>query len=173
MSSSLSRSVLAALALCAVTPVYAADVSACLITKTDTNPFFVKMKEGAQAKAKELGVKLQTFAGKIDGDTESQVQAIETCIASGAKGILLVPSDSAGIVPQVKKARDAGILVIALDTGVALVTDKPIPGVEFDLLRGGAEALLGMTTRRRSPDRRHPRRQSPHVVRLDARRRLP
>ena len=35
-----------------------------LITKTDTNPFFVKMREGAEAKAKELGVDLQTFAGK-------------------------------------------------------------------------------------------------------------
>ena len=38
--------------------------SACLITKTDTNPFFVKMKEGAQAKADELGVKLTACAGR-------------------------------------------------------------------------------------------------------------
>ena len=94
----------------------AADIGACLITKTDTNPFFVKMKEGATAKAAELGVALKTYAGKIDGDSESQVAAIETCIADGAKGILLTASDTAGIVPAVKKARDAGILVIALDT---------------------------------------------------------
>ncbi|TPE53312.1 sugar ABC transporter substrate-binding protein [Amaricoccus solimangrovi] len=94
----------------------AADVNACLITKTDTNPFFVKMKEGALAKAEELGVGLKTYAGKIEGDNESQVQAIETCVADGAKGILLVPTDSKGIVESVKKARDAGILVIALDT---------------------------------------------------------
>lgn len=94
----------------------AADVGACLITKTDTNPFFVKMKEGAIAKAKELGVSLKTYAGKIDGNSESQVAAIETCIADGAKGILLTASDTAGIVPAVKKARDAGMLVIALDT---------------------------------------------------------
>jgi fructose transport system substrate-binding protein len=33
-----------------------AGAKACLITKTDTNPFFVKMKEGAEAKAAELGV---------------------------------------------------------------------------------------------------------------------
>lgn len=83
----------------------AADVGACLITKTDTNPFFVKMKEGAIAKAKELGVSLKTYAGKIDGDFESQVAAIETCIADGAKGILLTASDTAGIVPAVKGAR--------------------------------------------------------------------
>jgi len=87
-----------------------------LITKTNTNPFFVKMKEGAQQKAAELGVELRTFAGRYDGDNESQVQAIENLIASGAKGILITPSDPAGIVPTIQKARDAGLLVIALDT---------------------------------------------------------
>lgn len=90
--------------------------AACLITKTDTNPFFVKMKEGANAKAEELGVSLKSYAGKVDGDHESQVAAIETCIADGAKGILLTASDTKAIVPAVKQAQDAGILVIALDT---------------------------------------------------------
>ncbi len=93
-----------------------AQTGACLITKTDTNPFFVKMKEGASAKADELGIDLQTFAGKIDGDNETQVAAVETCIASGAKGILITPSDSKAIVPTIQKAREAGVLVIALDT---------------------------------------------------------
>ncbi|MEL7204738.1 MAG: sugar ABC transporter substrate-binding protein [Pseudomonadota bacterium] len=88
----------------------------CLITKTDTNPFFVKMREGAAAKAEELGMTLKAFAGKVDGDHETQVQAIETCIADGAKGILLTASDTSSIVPSVQQARDAGLLVIALDT---------------------------------------------------------
>jgi fructose transport system substrate-binding protein len=87
-----------------------------LITKTDTNPFFVKMREGAQAKADELGMELRAFAGRYDGDNETQVEAIESLIAAGAAGILITPSDSAGIVPTVQKARDAGLLVIALDT---------------------------------------------------------
>ncbi len=94
----------------------AQDVSACLITKTDTNPFFVKMKEGAEAKAAELGVTLKSFAGKIDGDHETQVAAIETCIADGASGILITASDTSAIVQSVQKARDAGLVVIALDT---------------------------------------------------------
>lgn len=97
-------------------PASAQEVGACLITKTDINPFFVKMKEGATAKAQELGVNLSTFAGKVDGDHETQVQAIESCIASGAKGILITASDTKAIVPVVQKARDAGLLVIALDT---------------------------------------------------------
>ncbi|SFQ57805.1 fructose transport system substrate-binding protein [Roseivivax halotolerans] len=91
-------------------------VSACLITKTETNPFFVKMREGAEAKAEELGIELNSYAGQIDGDHESQVAAIETCIANGASGILITASDTAAIVDPVQQARDAGLLVIALDT---------------------------------------------------------
>ena len=44
------------------------EVTIGLITKTETNPFFVKMKEGAQAQAKKDNVKLLTAAGKSDGD---------------------------------------------------------------------------------------------------------
>lgn len=91
-------------------------VSACLITKTDTNPFFVKMREGAEAAAAEAGITLRSFAGQVDGDHETQVAAIETCILDGASGILLTASDTSSIVGAVTQARDAGLLVIALDT---------------------------------------------------------
>ncbi|GLZ01424.1 substrate-binding domain-containing protein [Actinoplanes sp. NBRC 103695] len=87
-----------------------------LITKTDTNPFFVKMKEGAEKAATAQGVELQSFAGKQDGDNEAQVQAIENLISAGAKGFLITPSDSKAIVPSIDKAKQAGLLVIALDT---------------------------------------------------------
>lgn len=96
--------------------------SACLITKTDTNPFFVKMREGAAKKAADLGISLKSYAGKVDGDNESQVAAIETCIADGASGILLTASDTAAIVPSVEQAREAGLLVIALDTPLEPIT---------------------------------------------------
>ncbi|MEM8732192.1 MAG: sugar ABC transporter substrate-binding protein [Pseudomonadota bacterium] len=123
-------------------------VAACLITKTDTNPFFVKMREGATAKAEELGIELSSYAGKVDGDNETQVAAIETCIANGAKGILLTASDTAGIVPTVKQARDAGILVIALDTplepidsaDMTFATDNFLAG---ELIGRWAAATLG------------------------------
>src|SRR5687768_17744753 len=87
-----------------------------LITKTETNPFFVKMKEGAESKASELGLDLQSFAGKKDGDNESQVAAVESLIGAGAKGILITPNNSSAIVPSVDKARQQGLLVVALDT---------------------------------------------------------
>ena len=105
-----------ALGMVASAPAWADSIIVGLITKTDNNPFFVKMRDGASAKAKELGITLQTFAGKYDGDNDSQVAAIESLISAGAKGILITPSDTKAIVPTVKKARDAGLLVIALDT---------------------------------------------------------
>ena len=87
-----------------------------LITKTETNPFFVKMKEGAAEAAKAQGAKLLTGAGKADGDNAGQVTAMENMIAAGAKTILITPSDSKAIVPSIQKARAKGVLVIALDS---------------------------------------------------------
>lgn len=132
----------------AVTSAHADSVAACLITKTDTNPFFVKMREGAAAKAAELGIALSSFAGRIDGDHETQVAAIETCIANGVDGILLTASDTAAIVPAVQQARDAGILVIALDTplepidsaDMTFATDNFLAG---ELIGQWAAAALG------------------------------
>ncbi len=95
----------------------AADL-ACLITKNNTNPFFVKMKEGAEAAAAAAGLDFQAYAGEKDGDAAPQITAIENCVAAGAKGILITASnDSVG--PALKEARAAGILVIALDTPLA------------------------------------------------------
>ena len=93
----------------------AADIVG-LITKTEGNPFFVKMREGAEAKATELGLELRSFAGEFDGDNEGQIAAIESLIAAGAIGFAIVPSDSSAIVPTIQQARDAGLLVIVLDT---------------------------------------------------------
>jgi fructose transport system substrate-binding protein len=130
----------AAMAVFAAAPSQAAGVGACLITKTETNPFFVKMREGASAKAAELGIDLKAYAGKDDGDNEGQVAAIETCIADGAKGILITPSDTKAIVPSIKKARDAGILVIALDTPL-----EPIDAADMTMATDNFQAgfLIG------------------------------
>jgi fructose transport system substrate-binding protein len=106
---------LTALALAAGSA-YAAEPVIGLITKTETNPFFVKMKEGAQAEAAKLGAKVMSAAGKTDGDNAGQVTAMENMIAAGAKTILITPSDSKAIVPAIKKAQAQGVMVIALDS---------------------------------------------------------
>ena len=87
-----------------------------LITKTETNPFFVKMKEGAAEAAKAKGAKLLSGAGKTDGDNAGQVTKIEDFIAAGARTILITPSDSKAIIPAIKKAQAKGVQIIALDS---------------------------------------------------------
>jgi len=141
----------AALAFASIAGAASAETGACLITKTDTNPFFVKMKEGASAKAAELGIELNTYAGKLDGDVETQIAAVESCIAAGAKGILITPSDSRALAPVVGQARDAGVLVIALDTpfepvdaaDATFATDNFLAG---DLIGQWAAATMGDTS---------------------------
>ncbi len=87
-----------------------------LVTKTDTNPFFVTIREAAVSRADQLGVELRAFSGNFDGDWETQVEAVENLVAGGVAGILITPSDPDALTDAVRKAREVGVLVIALDT---------------------------------------------------------
>ena len=146
---SFAKSLLAACCAAAAAGAFAADTPVIgLITKTETNPFFVKMKEGAAAAAQAQGAKLLSGAGKTDGDNAGQVTAIENMIAAGAKTILITPSDSKAIVPAIKKAQEKGVMVIALDsptdpadaTDALFATDNYKAGV---LIGQYAKAALG------------------------------
>lgn len=90
-------------------------VAVSLITKDSINPFFVAMQKGAKAAAATDGVDLSIGAGARDGDEQGQVTLIENAIAKGQKGILITPNGP-GVNSAIKKARDAGLYVIALDT---------------------------------------------------------
>ena len=133
-----------------------------LITKTNTNPFFAKMKEGAEAKAKELGVDFRSFAGKYDGDNTGQVDAIELLMEAGAKAIMITPSDTKAIVPAIERARKAGILVIALDTPL-----DPIERRRRDLRDGqlqGRSTVIGQWAAKTLGDKA----KDAHVAFIDA-----
>ncbi len=93
----------------------AKSVSVALILKNFTNPFFVAMKQDAQAAASKKGVKLDVSAGKQDGDTATQITAIENAVSKGDKGILITPNGPA-VNAALRKARAAGLFAIALDT---------------------------------------------------------
>jgi fructose transport system substrate-binding protein len=118
-----------------------------LITKTDTNPFFVKMKDGAQQEATAKGATLMSAAGTADGDVAAQVAAIENMTTAGAQTIMITPI-SAGVVPAIQKARQAGVMVIALDTptdpqdaaDALFATDNKKAGV---LIGQYAKAVMG------------------------------
>lgn len=125
----------------------AGAVGVSLILKNTSNAFFVSMADSAQAEADALGIDLTVAAGKEDGDTDSQIAAIEASVAKGDKGILITPSGDA-VIPALKAARDAGLLVIALDTppsdatavDITFATDNYLAG---QLIGQWAAAQLG------------------------------
>ncbi len=91
------------------------EIGVTLILKNTSNPFFVSMAQSAEAEAANIGVTVTVEAGQEDGDTQSQINAIEAAIARGDKGILITPSGDA-VIPALEQARDAGLYTIALDT---------------------------------------------------------
>src|SRR5436190_22253569 len=105
----------------------AVNVKVGLITKDVTNPFFVKMKAGATAEAKQLGAQLIYAAGKNSSDDASQITAIENMVTAGVKGILITVADAKAENAAIAKARAAGGLVIALDS-------PPVPVTAVDAL---------------------------------------
>lgn len=90
-------------------------IAVSLITKDSTNPFFVAMQEGAKKAGADAGVNVTIASGKAEGDDQGQIDAIENAISAKQKGILITPM-STGVNDAIKKARDAGLFVIALDT---------------------------------------------------------
>ena len=92
------------------------EITLGLITKQEDNPFFVSMREFAEDSAGDNDVNLLTAAGKSDVDNASQVAALADMTQQGAKVIIIVPASSRSIVPAIERARDAGVIVVALDT---------------------------------------------------------
>ena len=86
-----------------------------LIIKTETNPYFVSMKQAAIIEAKKAGTHLSVAAGSADGDTQTQINAIDTAIARGDKGILIT-SNGPAVNAALRQAKAYGLFVIALDT---------------------------------------------------------
>ncbi len=92
-------------------------VGVSLILKTLTNPYFVSMQKDADAAAKKDNVTLTVAAGKQDGDTQSQIAAVDNAISRGDKGILITTNGDA-VNTALKRAKAAGIYIVALDTAL-------------------------------------------------------
>jgi fructose transport system substrate-binding protein len=92
-----------------------AKVGVSLILKTLTNPYFVSMEKDAKSAAAQDNVNLTVAAGKQDGDTQTQIAAIDNAISRGDKGILITTNGDA-VNAALNQAKKAGIFVIALDT---------------------------------------------------------
>ena len=83
------------------------------------NPFFVTLAKGAEAKAKEINPSVKVTATSADYDLNKQFNQIDNFIASGANLILLNAADPKAIISAVKRAQQAGIVVVAVDVAAA------------------------------------------------------
>lgn len=90
-------------------------VGVSLILKTLTNPYFVSMQKDAEAAAAKANVDLHVAAGKSDGDTQTQISAIDDAISRGDKGVIITINGDA-VNTELAKAKKAGLFLIALDT---------------------------------------------------------
>lgn len=86
-----------------------------LVMKTLTNPFFVEMEKGARKAEQELGVELIVKTGASETSVEQQIAIIDEMTAQKVDAIVIAPADSAKLIPVLKKAQDAGIVIVNID----------------------------------------------------------
>ncbi|MCF8020760.1 MAG: substrate-binding domain-containing protein, partial [Vallitaleaceae bacterium] len=86
-----------------------------LIVSTLNNPFFVTLKEGAEAKATELGMELVVLDSQ--NDPAKELANMEDLLTQGVSVILINPTDSDAVVGAIAMANEKDIPVITLDRG--------------------------------------------------------
>ncbi len=146
---------LAASLMIAMAPfVQAKDLKSIGVTVGDlSNPFFVQIAKGAELKAKELaGDDVKITSASSGYDLGQQVTQIDNFIAAKTDMIILNAADSKGIGPAVKRARDAGIVVVAVDVAAdgadATVTSNNYQAGEIacqvivDKLKGKGDVII-------------------------------
>lgn len=90
-------------------------VTIALVMKTLTNPFFVEMEKGARQAEQELGINLVVKTGAQETSVEQQITIVENLIKDQVDAIVIAPADSTELIPVLKKAQDAGIVIINVD----------------------------------------------------------
>lgn len=88
-----------------------------IVLSTLNNPFFVTMKDGAEAKAEELGYKLIVLDSQ--NDPSKELSNIEDLTIRGVKAILINPTDSDAVSNAIRMANRSNIPVLTLDRGAS------------------------------------------------------
>jgi ribose transport system substrate-binding protein len=83
------------------------------------NPYFVTIAQSAEAKAKQINPNVKVTAVSADYDLNKQFTQIDNFISAHVDMILLNAADPKAIEPAVRKARAAGIVVVAVDVAAA------------------------------------------------------
>jgi ribose transport system substrate-binding protein len=84
-----------------------------LAISTLNNPFFVDLRDGAQAAATKAGIALIVLDAQ--NDSAKQASSVEDLIAKKVSAVIINPTDSDAVVPTVKKLNGAKIPVVTVD----------------------------------------------------------
>ncbi|MGL5010543.1 MAG: ABC transporter substrate-binding protein [Paracoccaceae bacterium] len=122
-----------------------------LIPGLTTDAFYITMNKGAQAAADALGVEL-VFQGAPDFNPVTQVPVLDAVIARAPSAILIAPTDTTQLIEPLRKAHDAGIPVITVDTFIgtgmyqtgAGDADFPLSYIASDNILGGKMAARAL-----------------------------
>lgn len=87
-----------------------------MVLKTLSNPFWVEMEKAANQAARAAGVRLIVQAAERETDVEKQMQIIENLIEKGVQALIIAPAGSREVVSAIRKANDAGIPVLIVDS---------------------------------------------------------
>jgi ribose/xylose/arabinose/galactoside ABC-type transport system permease subunit/ABC-type sugar transport system substrate-binding protein len=126
-------------------PAQARALTIAFVPKALNSPFWAEMQQAAEREAGDLGVRLVSLAADRETDVERQHQIIENLIQQKVDAILLAPAGSKELVPAIRKANDAGIPVLILDTRIDVAAAESVGAtvvtfIGSDNFEGGAVA---------------------------------
>ena len=107
-----------------------------LVLSTLNNPFFVTLKEGAEAKAKDLGYKLLVLDSQ--NDPAKELANVEDLLSKKISLMLINPTDSDAVVSAIRAANRAEVPVVTLDRGAT--GGNVLSHVASDNVQGGMMA---------------------------------
>src|SRR5437868_5895746 len=130
-----------------VLPAFAADkqLKSVGLTVGDLgNPFFVQIAHGVESKAKQINPDAKVITLSSNYDVKNQAKQVENFVASRADLIIVGAADSKRIAPAIKRAKAAGIVVLAVDVGAEGGVDATVMS---DNRQAGREAAEYITER--------------------------
>ena len=152
--------VLAALSACK--PAAPADAAAkprvALVMKSLANEFFQNMAEGAKKHQAAHATDYELIVNGIKNETDlnEQVGLVEQMVAQGVQAIVIAPADSKALVPALKRAKDAGVLVVNIDNKLDADTLKqanlPVSFVGPDNREGAAKVGAALAAKLKAGD---------------------
>lgn len=119
------------------------DIEIAVVLKTLASEYWGYVKNGCDAAAKELGVKVTVVGPGAESEIEQQVAMIEQQIGAGVDAIVCAPNDAGAAANALQAALDQGIPVLSVDTNVGIAGQTSFVGTMNDeaAYQGGIWAI--------------------------------